>query len=315
MDAKAKMLLGLDQEANEKSSARAVGSATRTNLYVQKKGFLSKKPFSAPSMVKHQKWQRRWFVLKDSFLIWYKSKPSKGDFDLHPAGVLPLGGSDVFPQGKSEGGYEFELTHPDFNDSSLLLRSPNEEDANDWIRWLGLCKEATWENAMLGDAQMMSLKTKDTKLEKEAEATLQKARQNAKKIQEKRLERQKLMEEQEKRQMKFKEELRATKIAAEKLKKAEAQNLEQVAQKKAKAEKERAEQAKVEQQLLGAREALLKLEGLLEGREGAKKEELLKDINELKGFLEANISDLGNAETMSVTSYEPENEGEDGSVV
>lgn len=61
-----------------------------------------------------------------------------------------VGGCGVFPQGRSSEGFEFELTHPDFNDASLLLRSPDEEDANDWIRWLGLCKEATWENAMLG---------------------------------------------------------------------------------------------------------------------------------------------------------------------
>lgn len=92
MDSKAKALLGLD-ESKEKVVPRARGTVVKTSLYVQKKGYLSKKPFSAKSVVKHQKWQKRWFVLKDSFLIWYKSKPSKGDFDLHPAGVLPLGKS------------------------------------------------------------------------------------------------------------------------------------------------------------------------------------------------------------------------------
>ena len=94
MDSKAKALLGLEESKEKgKVPARANGTVAKTSLYVQKKGFLSKKPFSAKSVVKHQKWQKRWFVLKDSFLIWYKSRPGKGDFDLHPAGVLPLGKS------------------------------------------------------------------------------------------------------------------------------------------------------------------------------------------------------------------------------
>ena len=157
---------------------------------------------------------------------------------------------------------------------------------------------------------MMSLKTKDTKLEREAEAALKRAKENAEQIQEKRLERQQMMEEHEKRQMEFKQQLRATKRQAEKLKEAEMKNREQMEAERKKAIAAKEAKEKIEEQLLGAKEALLKLEGLLEKKKGGKKDELQKDILQLKDFIEANLSDDKKEENLEVMSLEPENDRE-----
>ena len=158
---------------------------------------------------------------------------------------------------------------------------------------------------------MMSLKTKDTKLEREAQAALETAKQNAEQIQQKRLERQKMMEDHEKRQMEFKQQLRATKRQAEKLKETEQKNLEQMEAKRKEVEEAKAQKAKIEQQLIGAKEALLKLESLLEKKKGGKKEELKKDILQLKDFIEANLGDSEKKdEELEVMSLEPENDQE-----
>lgn len=61
---------------------------------VQKADFLLKLPFRK----QQGKWQKRWFVCKDGFMLWYGSKRLKTDedmFDVHPKGVIPLGNTTV----------------------------------------------------------------------------------------------------------------------------------------------------------------------------------------------------------------------------
>ena len=61
---------------------------------VQKAGFLLKLPFRK----QQGKWQKRWFVCKDGFMLYYGSKKLKGgpdQFDVHPKGVIPLGNTTV----------------------------------------------------------------------------------------------------------------------------------------------------------------------------------------------------------------------------
>ena len=60
----------------------------------QRAGFLWKLPMSKPS---GEKWQKRSFVAKDGYLLYYGANaPSNPtNFDTKPKGVVPLGGSKV----------------------------------------------------------------------------------------------------------------------------------------------------------------------------------------------------------------------------
>lgn len=174
-------------------------------LTVQRQGFLYKKPFSSSSG--RGQWQRRYFVLKDSFLFWYQGKPHRV-FDMNPAGCLPLGGCSVFPMGREkDGGFVFEISHPDFDGNVLQLKSKDKAVVDDWIEVLQESSKATWQNAMLGDALIQKLKHAGTAAEKEREEALQEARIQAELMAECREDKLRLMESQLERQRKFEEDL------------------------------------------------------------------------------------------------------------
>ena len=73
------------------------GSSKRSdniNTSCQKGGFLLKLPFRKQM----GKWQRRWFVCKDGYMLYYGSKKLRNgatQFDVHPKGVIPLGNTTV----------------------------------------------------------------------------------------------------------------------------------------------------------------------------------------------------------------------------
>lgn len=133
-------------------------------LQVQREGWLSKKPLTG---TKAGAWQKRYFVLKDSFLLWYESKPTQGTFNWRPRGVLPLGGANVFPMGKEGNDFLFEVVHPGFQNASLLLKADDKADADDWIRVLNECRKATYSNALVGTAQLARIKSVGTRMEKD----------------------------------------------------------------------------------------------------------------------------------------------------
>ena len=72
----------------------AASSSDSIKSKVQKADFLLKLPFRK----QQGKWQKRWFVCKDGFMLWYGSKKLKAGedmFDVHPKGVIPLGNTTV----------------------------------------------------------------------------------------------------------------------------------------------------------------------------------------------------------------------------
>ena len=123
-------------------------------------------------------WQKRYFVLKDSFLFWYDRKVTV-PFEKRCKGCVPLGGCSVFPMGKDGDDFVFEVTHPDFGGKSLILKTTDKSDVEDWIRVLSDCRKATYENAILGSALVEKLKHAGTALEKEKEKAMLEAEEKA----------------------------------------------------------------------------------------------------------------------------------------
>ena len=100
------------------------GNVENSPFEFQKKGFLQVKKFRKDALHKGSFSRPYWFVIKDSFLIWYKAKPVNG-FDIYPDGCLPMGGCMMYGPWADEkhGGYVFEVANKSFNEHSLVCRT------------------------------------------------------------------------------------------------------------------------------------------------------------------------------------------------
>ncbi|KPP79550.1 pleckstrin domain-containing family D member 1-like [Scleropages formosus] len=134
---------------------------------VQLHGVLWKRPFGRPSA----KWSRRFFIIKDSFLLYYAENEKKNFetnryFNIHPKGVIPLGGCVVSP--KEEPGMPFALTitHEDFT-GNIVLAAESELEQCQWVEMLQESGKVTWKNSQLGEAMIESLEAQGLQLAKE----------------------------------------------------------------------------------------------------------------------------------------------------
>lgn len=188
--------------------------------------------------------------MKDSFLFWYDRKVSS-PFERAPKGCLPLGGCSVFPSGKEGNDYLIEVSHPEYKEHLLLLKTSDKADVEDWIRVLGECRKATYENAILGNALVDRLKAAGTALEKEKELAMMEAQEKAMTVNEVRQKKWELMKEHMESEAKHANELNTTLYETEALK----SELDEVAKKAEEAEKlakEEAERREQAEQALAA---------------------------------------------------------------
>lgn len=149
----------------------------------QQCGFLLKLPFRKQV----GKWQKRWFICKGSFILYYGSTKPKsnnlGKFDVHPKGVIPLGNTTVEEHEPStpppRGFSTFKVTHPDFGCGALVLAAESEEKRRQWMDTIGDCSRITQENALLGASMIERLTSKSSELAAEHELALAKYQQEA----------------------------------------------------------------------------------------------------------------------------------------
>mmetsp|Transcript_12852 Transcript_12852/g.15561 ORF Transcript_12852/g.15561 Transcript_12852/m.15561 type:complete len:316 (-) Transcript_12852:1457-2404(-) len=191
------------------------GSPVPTSLDTQKHGWLDVKPFRKNAL-KSGNWRKKWFMLKNSFLVWYSKRPT-ADFDIHPSGCMPLGGCNVFQVGLIDGGYGFELTHPHLDGMSLVLKAASLFEAQDWMEAFAECQQGTFENCVYGAAMVTKLKNTDDESNQEIEVTLRRAEHEAKKAVKISEENRQLMESQLDIAESFDEELETIKEKSERL--------------------------------------------------------------------------------------------------
>lgn len=170
MTSKAAVLLGLGTlDGNDgvrgKSNASVQGSGI---ISVQHSGFLYKKSLSKGKETQQshlsravqvfttpllpEAWNKRWFVLKDGFLIWYRAKPRGGErFHVHCKGFMPVAGCQVFPSGKDGAFYQFDLSWSlsleglESSRSVLMLKSDCEAEVKEWMKAISHCAHINWQ--------------------------------------------------------------------------------------------------------------------------------------------------------------------------
>ncbi|KAG8126061.1 hypothetical protein E2320_021162 [Naja naja] len=118
----------------------ALDIRTKVQLY----GVLWKRPFGRPSA----KWSRRFFIIKESFLLYYAESEKKNFennryFNIHPKGNIVLAAESAYEQSQ-------------------------------WLEMLQESGKVTWRNAQLGEAMIESLEAQGLQLAKEKQEYLDK---------------------------------------------------------------------------------------------------------------------------------------------
>ncbi|XP_062378424.1 pleckstrin homology domain-containing family D member 1 [Sardina pilchardus] len=154
----------------EQTDTDVLDISTKVQLY----GVLWKRPFGRPSA----KWSRRFFMIKDSFLLYYAENEKRNFetnkyFNIHPKGVIPLGGCVV--TGREDQGMPFALVinHDDFT-GNIVLAAESEAEQTQWMEMLQDSGKVTWKNAQLGEAMIESLEAQGLQLAKEKQEYLDK---------------------------------------------------------------------------------------------------------------------------------------------
>ncbi|XP_030643235.1 pleckstrin homology domain-containing family D member 1 [Chanos chanos] len=141
---------------------------------VQLHGVLWKRPFGRPSA----KWSRRFFIIKDSFLLYYAENEKRNFetnryFNIHPKGVIPLGGCVVEPKEDQGMPFAIIINHEDFS-GNIVLAAESEAEQIQWLEMLQESGKVTWKNAQLGEAMIESLEAQGLQLAKEKQEYLDK---------------------------------------------------------------------------------------------------------------------------------------------
>ncbi|XP_022248761.1 pleckstrin homology domain-containing family D member 1-like [Limulus polyphemus] len=126
---------------------------------VQMTGILMKRPFGHHSnkwtkRIQHKEiggmyatdlLQPRFFVVKDGFLLYYsenekKMFEKKSCFNIHPKGVIPLGGSTVEPTSDASQPYLLRISSDEYISGHFVLAADCEMERE---KWLNILQEAS----------------------------------------------------------------------------------------------------------------------------------------------------------------------------
>ncbi|CAM4643045.1 hypothetical protein PO909_012098 [Leuciscus waleckii] len=201
----------------EQADSDALDISTKVQLY----GVLWKRPFGRPSA----KWSRRFFIIKDSFLLYYaenekKSFETNKYFNIHPKGVIPLGGCIVEPREDQSMPFAMVINHEDFT-GNIVLAAESESEQSQWVEMLQESGKVTWKNAQLGEAMIESLEAQGLQLAKEKQEYLDKLMEETEELclqREEKAELERLNQLLEEEKQKFEEVVQELKVEQEQIK-------------------------------------------------------------------------------------------------
>ncbi|XP_040917036.1 pleckstrin homology domain-containing family D member 1 [Toxotes jaculatrix] len=201
----------------EQSDSEVLDISTKVQLH----GVLWKRPFGRPSA----KWSRRFFIIKDSFLLYYaesekRNFESNRYFNIHPKGVIPLGGCVVSANEDMGMPFAIVINLEDFT-GTIVLAAESEEEQVQWMEMLQESGKVTWKNAQLGEAMIESLEAQGLQLAKEKQEYLDKLMEETEELSHQRAQREeleRLNQVLEEEKMKFEEVVLELKAEQEQIK-------------------------------------------------------------------------------------------------
>ncbi|PSN45993.1 hypothetical protein C0J52_09781 [Blattella germanica] len=138
---------------------------------VQQSGILFKKSFSPHS----NKWSKRFFVVKEGFLLYYSENEKKvfdkkGCFNIHPKGVIPVGGCIIQTSKDFGQDYVINISSDSFIHGSVALGTETKYDQDRWVQVLQEAARITWENSRMGESIIRDLESQGLQLNKEKQS-------------------------------------------------------------------------------------------------------------------------------------------------
>ncbi|KDR03817.1 hypothetical protein L798_04460 [Zootermopsis nevadensis] len=138
---------------------------------VQLSGILFKKSFAPHS----NKWSKRFFIVKEGFLLYYSESEKKvfdkkGCFNIHPKGVIPVGGCIIQASTELGQDYVIRITSDSFVHGSVALGTETRYDQDRWIQVLQEAARITWENSRMGESIIRDLESQGLQLNKEKQS-------------------------------------------------------------------------------------------------------------------------------------------------
>ncbi|CAG0919400.1 unnamed protein product [Notodromas monacha] len=133
-------------------------------------------PFHGPGSTGSAKWAKRFFVVKDSFLMYYAESERKsfekrggtgGWFNMRPKGVVPLGGSSVTTSSEIGQEYVIHITSDEFQHGHLMLAAETRSEMERWVQAIGEASRITWNNCQLAETMLRDLESQGYALNKE----------------------------------------------------------------------------------------------------------------------------------------------------
>lgn len=142
---------------------------------VQLSGILFKKSFAPHS----SKWSKRFFIVKEGFLLYYSESEKKifdkkGYFNIHPKGVIPVGGCIIQPSTELGQDYVIRITSDSFVHGYVALGTETRYDQDRWIQVLQEAARITWENSRMGESIIRDLESQGLQLNKEKQSYVEK---------------------------------------------------------------------------------------------------------------------------------------------
>ena len=118
---------------------------------IQFSGYLYKQPFGHKS----KRWQRRFFVIKEGFLLYYsetegRSFEKSNLFNIHPKGVIPLGGCTVNKIEVPGHRHSITIMHANFYGGAVVVAASDKKAQDMWVEFLQASSRVTWKNSALG---------------------------------------------------------------------------------------------------------------------------------------------------------------------
>ncbi|KAM4625704.1 pleckstrin homology domain-containing family D member 1 [Polymixia lowei] len=172
----------------EQSESEVLDFSTKVQLH----GVLWKRPFGRPTA----KWSRRFFIIKDSFLLYYAESERRNFetnryFNIHPKAVIPLGGCVVTTKEDMGMPFAIVINLEDFT-GSIVLAAESEGEQAQWLDMLQDSGKVTWKNAQLGEAMIESLEAQGLQLAKEKQQYLDKLMEETEELSHQRAQREEL---------------------------------------------------------------------------------------------------------------------------
>ncbi|GMR59574.1 hypothetical protein PMAYCL1PPCAC_29769, partial [Pristionchus mayeri] len=117
------------------------------------------------------KWTKRFFILKECFLLYYPTSFKKTfektkRIDFHPKGVIPLIGCSIVAGGDLGKRHCLLIAHPLFP-SAVIVSAPDGAAQESWLTALRRATKISYKNTMVGETMIRELESKGNLLNEE----------------------------------------------------------------------------------------------------------------------------------------------------